>query len=303
MTRRRISRRAHLRHLAGAGAALTLALAPLPARAGRTIALPLDSAPFPIRGKPYRDRTVHAYLPDTLRRADTIDLVLYFHGHLATATDALATKHLREQLEDSGRRALLVVPQLATNARDSHAGRLERPGGLRNLVMELLQALSAAGHVPAGVAPGALALAAHSGGFQAAARCVERGALPVREVYLFDALYGFSRPFGDWLAGAPERRLISYHTGTPTVSRWTERLQSRLDRRRVAWRSEPSEGQLSRSALSAARAVFIRTGLPHVEVPWRTNALRDCLLGSSLAGPETGWRGDTRSPRPIERRS
>lgn len=264
---------------------------------GRTLWLDLDAAPFPFRTMPYTDRTVIVFIPRGWQAPvdGRVDLLFFFHGHLATADDAIRTKRLREQLVASGRRSILIVPQLALNARDSHAGRLETTGGLDRLVRELLEALGGRDDVPAGLRAGRVELAAHSGGFQAAALCVARGHVAIDGVYLFDALYGYASVFVTWLRADPRRRLISYYRDRGKVRKWTHRLQRALDARKIAWRHEAVEGSNSRDTVASTPVLMIVSRVEHVAMPFGNNALRDCLLAAGGS-----WAGQTAAPRPID---
>lgn len=250
---------------------------------GRTLWMKLDNAPFPCKPLPYINREVIVFVPARWRPpADgRVDLLVYFHGHHSTAHKALEGMHLRQQLAASGGSSLLVIPQLAFNAAESHAGRLERRGGLRRLLHETLAILARRRLVPVKARPGRVRLAAHSGGFQAAAMSLARGRVPVSEVYLFDAMYGFAHVFTGWLAADPSRKLVSFFRGSNSkVVTWTRRLQAGLDRRRVSWIQETRPGAVSKTTLSRARAVFFLTSVGHMEIPWRHGVLRDCLRAS-----------------------
>ena len=106
----------------------------------------------------------------------------------------------REQIPEA-------AAQLAVNAADSSCGKLEAPGGFARMITEALAALTdrvvqaACGRaaIPDDATPGRVCVSAHSGGWHAAARALEHGGIPVRETYLFDALYAESDVFRDWV--------------------------------------------------------------------------------------------------------
>ena len=265
------------RQALGALAALALAR---PARAaekvvriergdfGTTWRLALESAPFPDGRAPWKDPTVLVFAPRGLAAGAGVDAVVHFHGLNGTADEAMAEHQLREQVAESRRAALLVVPQGPVRARDDvSGGKLERPGGLARLLDEVTATVGFG-------AVGRVALSAHSGGYQAAARSLERGGCDVTDVFLFDALSGFPRIFRQWLVGGVERRLVSYVQG-PVVRRYAARLRQELEHAHVPVidRDAPAAG---------ARAVFIRTRVPHGDIPVTGGALRECLSTSHL---------------------
>lgn len=231
-------------------------------KGGQTFALKLDSAPFPAPGKKYKDNRVYVYVPAGFRPTDgKVAMIVHFHGHQTRAAPAMAEHELIEQLDESARNAILVVPQLADRARDSFAGKLERPGGLARLLREVLN------HPDVGLsraAVGTVVVSAHSGGFQAAARALDRGGVSVHQVLLLDALYGFSRTFATWLANDPGRTLTSWSTGQKIVEKWTGKLQKALTAKRVPraqYRLIPSAATHARVPLEGRPvAVALRAG-------------------------------------------
>ena len=285
---------------------------------GTTLWLALDHAPFPAPGSAYRDDTVIVFVPAHYRFRDDegIATLVHFHGHNTTAGHALAGHELREQLSDSKQNALLVVPQLATNAADSSCGKLESPNALARFLGEAIATASREGRLtlgdtafPADASLGTVCVSAHSGGYHAAACCLRTGGVDVRETYLFDALYADVDVFRDWAVarrGEPLNRrhkLVSYFTEGGTTEATNATLRSQLDRAGVFVAQELTEGELSRHDLSHAEAVFVRTGLWHSAVAWESNALRDVLYASALPRHmPSSWFARKNGARPIERR-
>jgi hypothetical protein len=285
---------------------------------GTTLSLALDHSPFPCPGSPYRDDTTLVFVPGhyRYRSGEGVATLVHFHGHSTTAERAIASHELREQLSDSRQNAILVVPQLAVFAADSACGKLEALGGLASLLREALSAAGREGSVtlgdsafPGDATLGTTCLSAHSGGYHAAACSLRAGGVDVRETYLFDALYGETDVFRDWVVdrkGEPLHRrhkLVSYFLPGATTEANSRALRAQLDRASVLTEEEIQEGELSRHELSHAEAVFVRTGVWHNQVTWETNALRDCLYASALPRHlSTNWFARKQGARPIERR-
>jgi hypothetical protein len=250
---------------------------------GTTVWMALQNAPFPAGNLPYRDRSVAVFVPKYYQPSagKGVNLLVYFHGHRSTARDSMTSKKLREQLTASGRNALLMVPQLALNAAESRPGKLERRGGFKRLVTEALTVLAAT--IPdagSSTMPGRVVLAAHSGGFQAAAMCISRGKIPIAELYLFDAMYGYSRVFSQWIAN-DNGRLVSWYGDTPMVIRWTESLKKALKFKRVPF-AETAWDKTTDAWLQQNRVAFIKTAVEHTEIPYAGGALRRVLDTSGL---------------------
>ena len=148
----------------------------------------------------YSDQTVAIFVPKGFRAGDATDLVFYFHGWRNDVDATLAQFKLAEQVAASGVNAVLVLPEGPKNAPDSFGGKLEETGDFAGLVSDVLAALKARGVVES-VKPGAIVLAGHSGAYRVMAFILARGGLTenVREVYLFDALYGQTEKFAHWI--------------------------------------------------------------------------------------------------------
>jgi len=165
---------------------------------GTTVWMTLDSAPFPSSGSSYSDNTVIVFVPhyfSRLRKKRAMDMAVYFHGHVSSAGRSIKSAKLREQLVESERNALLIVPQGPKFARDSSGGKLEKENGLKNLLTEVLDVLqdeSLESTLEDAFLPplnkgkarriGTVVLMAHSGGFEVAAKSVKRGKVDVSEV-------------------------------------------------------------------------------------------------------------------------
>lgn len=285
---------------------------------GTTLTLELEHAPFPATGFGYRDATVIAFVPKHFRpaRDGSVSVIVHFHGHSTMAERAMNAHQLREQLFDSKQNAILLVPEIAVMAPDSAAGKLETPGAFERLVADALRTLdtrdarAALGPatMPGGATVGRVIVSAHSGGYHAAALALKHGGIPVREVYLFDALYSDVDVFRDWViagrgkAMSSRHKLVSYFTAGTTEAN-TKKMFAELAQAGVDVAAETVEGTLSREELTHAEAVSIRTSLAHGKVTSELNGLRDCLYASALRrNLRTSWFDTKTGARPLERR-
>jgi hypothetical protein len=277
-------------------------------RPGLTVLLDLPSAPFGGEGARYDDPSVIVYIPPGFRaeciggRA-SIDIVVHFHGQKAVATDILESMELREQLVESGRNAVLVVPQGPVNAVDNNWGRLHRRGGLKRLLTGVLAALSESlEFVDCGedksieavtkvFALGTVILSAHSGGYSVAARCLKAGGVPVKEVYLFDALFGRHSDFLGWLsrgrAEEPEetcrKRFLTFYA-RPDVARKHAEFLKLVAERKQNFQHLRDVGVLMPEQLLGNPLTLIGTKLKHMTVMHKHHHLSACLRTSCLIG-------------------
>ncbi len=277
---------------------------------GVTLTLALGSAPFPFPGKRWKDDTVLVFVPHhhrVLRKDKRVDLVVHFHGHNSTARGAMESHELREQLADSKQNAILAIPQLPVDAGTGHPGKLTEKGGLLRMLTDIRKALQtkkvrralgkASLHRRSRI--GTLIISAHSGGYWAAAECLDHGGFEVSEVYLFDSLYGNLDEFYSWLMGSDDRKLIAYYSGGK-VAKYCRHFMRKLDDAKFEYLHEKKEGEHSRADITLARAVFIATSASHRGVTHKYNELRDCLYASSLQRRlKSGWFDKKRGPRPL----
>jgi hypothetical protein len=245
-----MNRRALLASLAALSAVPTVGLAqsspapspgPTPSPAalpGRTILRPFASAPFPhssranghdYQGKhysaaqSYSDSTVGIYVPSYFRSGATVDLIFHFHGWNNDVPTVFSRYLLREQLESSGRNAILVVPQGPKDAPDSGDGKIELDDlGFAHLVNDVAAYLHAAG-ITTTAAIGKLVVSAHSGGYGAVGGLLTRGGMnaSITDVLLFDALYAYFDAFANWVRVDPARHFISLYTAYTAVDNAT----------------------------------------------------------------------------------
>lgn len=286
---------------------------------GTTITLELATAPFPWGSKPYKDATTLVYVPHHYRlpKNRKIDIIVHFHGHSTNVRQAIKDHMLREQLIESKQNAILVLPQGPLNSRDGNAGKFGDDKGFLRFLTDMRKTLQdrkvrkATGKANIshkGARIGRVALSAHSGGYHAAAKVLRHGGFEVKEVYLFDALYGDRAQFLRWVVETRKakfkdrHKLICYYTGGK-VGEQSHKLMKELGAQGVEVLHETKEGQLSRSELTTGNAIFIRTRVGHTNVTLQNNALRDCLFASGFKRRlHSKWFRDSDKPRKIDKR-
>lgn len=163
----------------------------------------------------YDDNTVVFIIPAGFRPSSAVDFIVHFHGHKNDARRVVGKYKLGEQLEASGRNAILIVPQGPKDSADSGGGKLEKPGAFAAFIKESIEVLQAAKQLPRDAKPRNIILSAHSGGYRVLAFILDRGGLTpqIREAWLLDASYGnldfIAAPF---TVKTPARRLRSVFT-------------------------------------------------------------------------------------------
>ncbi|MGE5146739.1 MAG: alpha/beta hydrolase [Candidatus Eiseniibacteriota bacterium] len=154
----------------------------------------------------FRDDRVLFHVPRQFDPARPFALIVYFHGHRTELRRTLLGEHdLARQADESGANVVLVAPQMALDAADSHPGKLAEPEGLDRFLDEAARVLAReAGMERAAVARAPVILAGFSGGYRGVAYCLERGGADrrVQGVVLLDAIYGEVERLRAWISVA-----------------------------------------------------------------------------------------------------
>ncbi|MGI8967324.1 MAG: hypothetical protein ACR2H1_14740 [Limisphaerales bacterium] len=265
---------------------------------GQLILTNLNSAPFPhpdrekgraykdeffTAEKNYRDNTVAIFIPKELTNAATADFVVHFHGWRNSVTNVLRRYELIEQLAASGRKAILIVPQGPLNAADSFDGKLEDAGGFDRFFEEVLEAIRQDAKFK-NIKPGKIILSGHSGGYQVISSIVaQTNQFPVREVWLFDALYGRTEKFMKWFNANSDARLLNIYTENGGTKTETEKLMKDLQEKKIPFASG-DEKSISEELLRTNGLVFIFTDLPHDEVVHKRSTFKRFLKTNTANG-------------------
>lgn len=212
----------------------------------------------------YRDDRVLIHLPPSFDPARPCRILLYFHGHgTELRRDVVAGHGIPAQVDRSGSNTVLVAPQLARGAADSHSGKLSHPRGAARLLAEVAALLKKEFSVvaePLSAAP--VVVAAFSGGFRAAADCLAKGGLDGRIAgcVLIDALYGRLDDFVAWReAEGSSTFLVALHGPstrdlTLTLGRRLRAAGQTVQRR---WPREFAPGMVA----------LARSAVPHPDMP------------------------------------
>lgn len=153
--------------------------------------------------KHYQDSTVLIFVPHYFEPSYRIDLIVHFHGWFTNVDSVLTQFKIIEQLVESRKNAILVIPEGAKDAPESLGGKLEQEGVFEALMEEVMEVLVKENVRNRFSQIGDIILSGHSGAYRTIGYILLRGAskrpLPVREVYLFDGLYGELEKYGVWI--------------------------------------------------------------------------------------------------------
>jgi hypothetical protein len=229
----------------------------------------------------YSDSTVAIFVPKDFRKGAATDLVFWFHGWRNNVDEAAAKYRLVDQFAASGVNAVLVFPEGPKNAPDSFGGKLEDTGVFAGLVGDVLDTLKARGLVEK-ARPGSIVLAGHSGAYRVMAFILARGGLTanVKEVYLFDALYGQTEKYAYWIDHG-SGRLVDIHTPEGGTRAESMSLMDDLKAWNIPF-TAVKEDDATPDVLRKNRLVFIESPLAHDDVVASKEQFRIFLATGSL---------------------
>ncbi|MDB6026871.1 MAG: hypothetical protein JWM68_3094 [Verrucomicrobiales bacterium] len=265
-------------------------LAPL----GEVIVTSLPSAPFPhpnrAQGytnktkffpadKHYSNSTVAIFIPKGFKPQKKTDFIVHFHGWGGDVTNVFRIYKVAEQLVESRRNAILVVPQGPFQASDSFDGKLEDENGFKRFMADVMVTLKERG-VSKADKIGKIVLSGHSGGYQVMSSIVAQGGLSdqVKEVWLFDALYAQTEKFTKW-SDTYHGKILDIYTENGGTRKGSEALMDDLKKRHVKFVGK-NESEITAKDLQKNRLVFIYTSLKHNDVVHQHNTFRDFLNAS-----------------------
>ncbi len=194
---------------------------------GKLIHVKMDNAPFPHDSRKngytykeefysfdghYDDNTVAILIPKNYSVSKKVDFVVHFHGWNNSVDSVLAQFQLLEQFSESKKNAILIVPQGPKNASDSFGGKLSEEGGFDRFMEELMTILKENNYLNNDTKINRIVLTGHSGGYKVISEIISQNIIfkKIKEIYLFDALYGETTKFLDWVNVAGQRFFVIY---------------------------------------------------------------------------------------------
>lgn len=214
----------------------------------------------------YRDSSVLFHVPSQFNPNKPFSYVVFFHGNRSDVRQSLKEYRLDEQIENSGKNVVLLLPQLAKNASDSSPGKFSRKDVFRAFMQEAAQALSqkVGKKHRRQLEQAPIILVAFSGGYKPLACALDRGgaASRIRGVLLLDALYEDLYIFGKWLLNpAGGSFFINIYTDGSSCEEKTKSLAQFLCEHHVPFKEEWPK------AFTKQQICLIRSSSDHLQVP------------------------------------
>ena len=208
----------------------------------------------------YSDSSVIIITPRNFVREKKINIIFWFHGWNNNIDTALTEYGLSRQFAEAGVNAVLVLAETAKNSPDSYGGKLEQKNTFHELVNDVRRKLVSINVIKSKDRVGNVIIAGHSGAYRVMAHILESGNVPLNEVILFDALYGNTDQFVNWLRANKHHRFIDLYTDHGGTSGETEKMRMRLKHLNVA-EDSLEEANVTSMDIRNKKVIFIHT--PH----------------------------------------
>lgn len=233
----------------------------------------------------YADSSVLIFVPKGFTSTKATNFVIYFHGWRNNIDSACAQFKLIEQFSESKKNAVFVFPEGPKNSPDSFGGKMEDKEGLKNLIEDVVKYLKKKEIVNSSKI-GNIILAGHSGAYHAIAFGMSLGGVTknISDVILFDALYGETEKFSDWIENF-DGRFIDIYTDNGGTKNESENLMISLDSLKTSY-FKGEDTTIKSDDLSNNRLIFIHTDLIHNEVIAVRKQFLNYLKSSKLSAIE-----------------
>lgn len=263
---------------------------------GEIIQLKLDNAAFPhpkrANGHTYKDKqypadihysdsTVAFFIPKNFVKNDETDIVIHFHGWGGNIDAVFNHYDLVDQFCRTNKNAILIIPQGAKDTPDSFGGKLEDKDGFKKFIEEALDKLLKLNKIKTNKA-GKIIIAGHSGGYRVMSYILMHGGMNdnIKEVYLFDALYGQTEKFTYWVDHYKGKLINIYTTDGETMPE-TERMIECLKGWGIPYISK-LEKDITPDDIKNNRNIFIYSDLTHNQVIYKKGEFYEYLKVSCL---------------------
>jgi hypothetical protein len=229
----------------------------------------------------YNDSTVKVFIPSYFKNSNKVDVVIHFHGWWNNIDSVIKQFKLIEQFYESKKNAILIFPEGPKNSPDSFGGKLEENDVFKKLVNDILNQLKNKKYIKNNKI-GNIIISGHSGAYRVISYILQKGGLrdKIKEVYLFDALYGNTEKYVFWLLKS-NGKLINIYTNDGGTKEESEKLFEAC----IDWKIKAKfieEDNLSLKDLLSNRIIFIHSNLDHNQVLFQNKNFYQYIKSSCL---------------------
>lgn len=229
----------------------------------------------------YNDSTVKIFVPNYFKEKNKIDIIVHFHGWWNNIDSVIQQFNLIEQFFNSKKNAIFVFAQGPKNSPDSFGGKLELRDGFKKYIEDILFQLKEKRIIKKNNI-GKIIISGHSGAYRVISYILQRGGLTnyIKEVFLFDALYGKIEKYVYWLVKS-RGKLVVIYTDEGGTKEETEALIEDLNDWNIKHLAIQEE-DLKERDLIHNRLIFIHTKLDHNQVLFKNNNFYNFIKASCL---------------------
>lgn len=149
----------------------------------------------------HNDSSVLVYLPSRFNKKLPFKIVIWIHGWYNNIDSAFAICNLKDALDSCQQNFILLMPEGAKNAPDSYAGKWEKPNYFNWFLADIQKQLIKQKLL---LKPTTQTIyAGHSGAYKAIANMLQFCSAKCQAVILFDALYGETYKFYNYIKANP----------------------------------------------------------------------------------------------------
>lgn len=213
----------------------------------------------------YNDNSTIVYVPRHFDKNKPWQYFLWFHGWNNNIHSTIEQFRLREQLDDAGINAILIMPEAAKDAPDSYCGKWEQPGYFDKFMNDAKQKLIEQKVITNNADNHALIIAGHSGASRVLVQIMIHTTIPIKGIMLFDAISGYEDKIITCLKKNSGCKLINLYTNKPNTNASSLRLLEMLKNKKMCVVNK-EDTQFNEADINECRILSLHTKLSHNDV-------------------------------------
>lgn len=212
----------------------------------------------------FNDNSAIIFVPKHFNKNKPWHYFLWFHGWNNNIYSTLEQFKLKEQLNASGINAILVMPEAAKNAQDSYCGKWEQANYFNRFMQDVNDKLVSENIINANT-NGDLIIAGHSGASRVLVQIITYSNLPIKSIFLFDAISGNEDKIASYLQNHTNCSLINLYTNKQNTNASSKRLQQIIQKNGLAF-VQKEDTQFAENDMRQTRILLMHTLLSHNDV-------------------------------------
>lgn len=229
----------------------------------------------------YNDNSIRMIVPSGFHTNKKVNFIFWFHGWNNNIDTAIEFYRLKQQFEQSGINAIMVLAETAKDAPDSYGGKLENKGVFNELLHDVLLKLKKLKQLKSNAKADKIILAGHSGAYRVIANILANGKTNIDEVILFDALYADTDKYINWIKQNSNHKFINLYTNFGGTDEETGNMKKLLNEQKIVFKSI-EETELSPTGLKSSNILFIHSLHQHNDIIFNPDNFKLFLKNSVI---------------------